>query len=61
MTYEVRDDVVSGPALAIPAHRSPTLTPLPHGTRALAIASIGSADAMTILEAWREACRLIAK
>ena len=35
--YEVRDDVVTGLAADDPAHWSPVLLPLPHGTRAQAV------------------------
>ena len=58
--YEVRDDVVSGLALAIQPTgvRTWFLTRMVRGRRRYA--TIGSADAMTIPEARREARRLIA-
>jgi len=58
--YEVRDDVVSGLALAIQPTgvRTFFLARMVHGRRRYA--TIGSADAMTIPEARREARRLIA-
>ena len=58
--YEVRDDVVSGLALSIQPTgvRTFFLARMVRGRRRYA--TIGSADAMTVPEARREACRLIA-
>ncbi|MCY4231124.1 MAG: Arm DNA-binding domain-containing protein, partial [Alphaproteobacteria bacterium] len=58
--YEVRDDVVSGLALAVqPTGVRPCfLARMVRGRRRYA--TVGSADAMTIPEARREARRLIA-
>ena len=58
--YEVRDDVVTGLALAVQPTgvRTYFLARIVHGRRRRA--TIGSADAMTIPEARREARRLIA-
>ena len=58
--YEVRDDVVSGLALAVQPTgvRTFFLARMVRGRRRYA--TVGSADAMTIPEAQREARRLIA-